>query len=49
MDALRELFTTPIGWLSMFTIGFVLVMGAYIGNFVKKQVEKDTAAAAQKH
>lgn len=50
MDAMRELFTTPIGLLSLFTIGFVLVMGAYIGSFVKKQVAKDTAAAlAQKH
>ena len=47
MDAMRELFTTSIGWLSMFTIGFVIVMGAYIGNFVKKQIAKDAAAAAQ--
>ncbi len=48
MDAMRELFTTRVGLMSLFTIGFVIVMGAYIGNFVKKQIAKDTAAAAQK-
>lgn len=31
MDVLlKELFTTPIGWLTMFTIGFIISMGLFI-------------------
>lgn len=44
MDALRELFTTSIGLLSLGTIAFILVMGAYIFVWVHKQIAKDEAA-----
>jgi len=35
---LQTLFTSDIGLLSLFTIGFVLVMAGYIGWFVHKNV-----------
>lgn len=39
--AWRELFGTDIGLLSLFTIGFVLVMGVFfVGLFNKKMNEK---------
>lgn len=37
-DALREFFTTDIGLLSLFTIGFVIVMGSFIYRFVKNHM-----------
>lgn len=42
---MKELFTTPVGLLSFGTIAFILVMGAYIFVWVRKQVAKDEAAA----
>lgn len=39
--AWKDLFTTDIGLLSVFTIGFILVMGVYIGRFVKRHVAED--------
>lgn len=36
-----ELFTTDIGLLSLFTIGFVLVMAVYIFQFVKKHMAEE--------
>ena len=45
---MRELFTTPFGLMSLGTIGFVIVIGAYMGAWVKKQIAKDTAAAQRK-
>jgi Protein of unknown function (DUF3149) len=44
MVALKELFTTPIGLLSLGTIAFILVMGAYIFVWVRRQMEKEEAA-----
>lgn len=44
--ALQELFSTDIGLLSLFTIGFVVVMGVYLANFVKKHAEEDARKAA---
>ncbi|MCB6184839.1 DUF3149 domain-containing protein [Leeia sp. TBRC 13508] len=43
-ELFKELFTTDIGLLSLFTIGFVLIMGIYIFNFVRRHVAEDTAA-----
>ncbi|WP_211208214.1 DUF3149 domain-containing protein [Leeia oryzae] len=43
-ELMKELFTTDIGLLSLFTIGFVLVIGIYIYNFVRRHVAEDTAA-----
>jgi hypothetical protein len=39
--AWKELFSTDIGLLSLFTIGFVVVMGTYLGRFVKRHVAED--------
>ena len=47
--ALTELFTTDIGLLSLFTIGFILVMAVFIANFVKRHVKQDSESAASSH
>lgn len=39
--AWKELFSTDIGLLGLFTIGFVQVMGTYIGRFVKRHMAED--------
>lgn len=39
--AWQELFGTDIGLLSVFTIGFVLVMGVYLSKYVSKKMEED--------
>ena len=39
--AMQELFTTDIGLLSVFTIGFILVMGVYIYRFVRRHMAED--------
>jgi len=47
--ALQELFTTDIGLLSVFTIGFILVMGVYIYRYVKKHMREDEQMHGQSH
>jgi len=42
--AFQELFTTDIGLLSVFTIGFILVMGGYIYRYVKRHMAEDERA-----
>jgi len=37
-----ELFTTDIGLLSVFTIGFVIVMGIYFVAFFSKKMDEDS-------
>jgi len=37
-----ELFTTDIGLLSVFTIGFVIVMGIYFVLFFSKKMDEDS-------
>ncbi|MBL8451716.1 MAG: DUF3149 domain-containing protein [Zoogloea sp.] len=39
--AWKELFSTDIGLLSLFTIGFVLVIGGYIYRFAKTHIAED--------
>lgn len=39
--AWKELFGTDIGLLSLFTIGFVLVIGGYIYRFAKTHIAED--------
>lgn len=39
--AWQELFSTDIGLLSVFTIGFVLVMAIYIGKYVSNKMDED--------
>lgn len=55
-DALRELFSSGIGLLSLFTIAFIIVMAFYIYCYVKQQIQEEeksgsTAASSgqQKH
>lgn len=43
--AWNELFTTDIGLLSLFTIGFVLVIGGYIYRFAKRHIAEDEQKA----
>lgn len=39
--AWKELFGTDIGLLSLFTIGFVVVMAAYLYRFAKQHIAED--------
>lgn len=39
--AWKELFSTDIGLLSLFTIGFVMVMGVYLYRFAKNHIAED--------
>lgn len=39
--AWKELFSTDIGLLSLFTIGFVVVMGGYLYRFAKQHIAED--------
>lgn len=45
MVALRELFTTDIGLLSLFVIVFVIGMGFWLSRFFKARMLEDEAAA----
>ncbi|MCK9258388.1 MAG: DUF3149 domain-containing protein [Azoarcus sp.] len=41
--AWNELFSTDIGLLSLFTIGFILAMAVYIYRFAKRHIAEDEA------
>ena len=43
--ALKELFSTDIGLLSVFTIGFCVVMGVYLWGYAKKHMDDDARNA----
>ena len=43
-----ELLTSDIGLLSLFTIGFVIVMGVYLTRFISQNMDKDAAAARRR-
>ena len=43
--ALKELFSTDIGLLSLFTIVFCVVMAVYIYGYAKKHMEEDARNA----
>lgn len=45
--AWKELFSTDIGLLSLFTIGFVVVMAFYLVDFVRRHMEEDARQAAK--
>lgn len=45
--ALKELFSTDIGLLSVFTIAFIIGMAVFIGRFVKQHVQEDERAHGQ--
>lgn len=42
-----ELFTTDIGLLSLFTIGFILVMGVYIYRYAMRHMVEDEKKARE--
>lgn len=48
MEALKLLFGTDIGLLSVFTIGFATVFVIYIYGFAKKKMDEDARNAAGK-
>jgi hypothetical protein len=43
MEALKLLFTTDIGLLSLFTIIFIIGMGIWFRRFFTKQIEAEEA------
>jgi hypothetical protein len=43
--AWMELFTTDIGLLSLFTIGFCVAMGVFIFGYAKQHIAEDTKLA----
>lgn len=43
--ALKELLSTDIGLLSVFTIGFVIVMAVYLYGYAKKHMDDDARNA----
>jgi hypothetical protein len=45
MVALKDLFGSDVGLLSVFTIGFIIVMGFYLTSFVKKHMADDARKA----
>ncbi|MFV0370079.1 MAG: DUF3149 domain-containing protein [Azonexus sp.] len=44
MDAWNLLLTSDIGLLSLFTIGFILVMGVYIGRYAAKKIKEENTS-----
>lgn len=48
MQALKELFSTDIGLLSVFTIGFATFFIIFVFNFAKKHMDEDARNAAKK-
>lgn len=46
--AWQLLIDSDIGLLSLFTIGFVIVMAFYLMSFFKRKAEEDARAAAGK-
>jgi hypothetical protein len=47
MDALRELFTTDIGLLSLGVIVFVIGMGIWFSRWFNKQIEDEARDRGQ--
>jgi hypothetical protein len=48
MEALKLLFTTDIGLLSVFTVVFATGTVVFIYNFAKRKMEEDAKNAAKK-
>ncbi len=45
--AFKELFSTDIGLLSVFTIAFIIGMAIFIGRYIKQHVDEDERAHGQ--
>lgn len=42
MEALKLLFGSDIGLLSVFTIGFIVVMAIWFANFYSKKIDEES-------
>jgi hypothetical protein len=47
MVAIKELFGSDIGLLSVFTIGFVVVMAVFLIGYAKRHMDEDARNAKQ--
>ncbi|MDR2208109.1 MAG: DUF3149 domain-containing protein [Azoarcus sp.] len=47
MGVFSGLFSDLIGWLSLFTIAFVIVMGVYFMRFFSNRIAEDERNAAK--
>lgn len=47
MQALKELFTSDIGLLSVFTVGFATAMIIFLYNFFKKHMNEDAGKSSR--
>jgi len=47
MEAFSELFTTLIGLLSVFTLGFIIVMGIFLARYFSNRIEEDERKVAK--
>lgn len=45
MVAIKMLFGTDIGLLSVFTIGFIIVMAIYLYGYARKHMDEDARNA----
>jgi hypothetical protein len=45
MEAIKLLFGSDIGLLSVFTIGFIIVMAIYLVGYAKKHMDNDARNA----
>ncbi len=45
MVAIKMLFGTDIGLLSVFTIGFIIVMGIFLYGYARRHMEEDARNA----
>jgi hypothetical protein len=47
MDAMKLLFSTDIGLLSVFTIGFATIFVVYVYMYAKKKMDEDAKNAGK--
>lgn len=47
MEAIKLLFGSDIGLLSVFTIGFIIVMAIFLFGFARKHMDQDARNAKQ--
>jgi hypothetical protein len=39
-----ELFTKPVGWMTLGGLGFIVLMGGYLWWFARKKISEETSA-----
>ena len=47
MEALKLLLGTPIGWLSLLTIVFIIGMAAWLVRFFARKMDEDARAGGK--